>query len=348
MSGAVNNFNIVFYGAGAIGATLGGWLTQEYDHVYLLARGDNAEAMKSKGLILYEKANTNPPPIKVKVIEDLTELPSIDIVVITVKNYDLEEVAKDISTKIGDKPIIVALQNGIENQKILPKYFSKIIYGVIVLSAWRDKPSVFGNRGKGQITLGTIDNKQRDLLRTISNVFKLGFPTKITNRLQDAAHSKLILNLLNSVFTLISPELQNDDEIYKIIKILAYVFLEGIKIAQTAGYKEHKLFNLPSWNVWEMVLTANKNTVLNMFKKDLKFYFFNSMAQDMVLQQKNQSELESLNGYLLSLADSYDVEVPINRLIYRLCKEEFVKTPFKPLSVNYVWEKINKNLKENL
>ena len=142
---------IVIYGAGAIGTSICGLITPHYDKIYLLARGDNARIMNSKGLVLYEQEYNNPKPISVNVIKDLNELSSVDVVIITVKNYDLEEVAEDISSKLGDKPIIVALQNGIENQKVLPKYFSKVIYGVIVFSALRYAPGVFGYRSKGII-----------------------------------------------------------------------------------------------------------------------------------------------------------------------------------------------------
>ena len=48
----INTLKIVIYGVGGIGATLGGWLTQGYDNVYLLARGENAKALKTNGLIL--------------------------------------------------------------------------------------------------------------------------------------------------------------------------------------------------------------------------------------------------------------------------------------------------------
>ena len=70
--------------------------------------------------------------IPIKIITDLNEIEPPEFIVITVKNYDLEEVAKDIHKKVGDKPIVIGLQNGIENQKILPKYFSKVVYGVIM------------------------------------------------------------------------------------------------------------------------------------------------------------------------------------------------------------------------
>ena len=52
-----DGLTIVIYGIGGIGATLGGWLSQKNDNVYLLARGDNAKALKNNGLILYEREN---------------------------------------------------------------------------------------------------------------------------------------------------------------------------------------------------------------------------------------------------------------------------------------------------
>ena len=119
-----DELTIVIYGIGGIGATLGGWLTQRYDSVYLLARGDNAKALKGNGLILKNVVSDTIETIKVNVIEDLNEIPKIDVVVITVKNYDLGAVAKDISEKLGDSPIVVGLQNGFANPKVIPKYFT--------------------------------------------------------------------------------------------------------------------------------------------------------------------------------------------------------------------------------
>jgi 2-dehydropantoate 2-reductase len=332
---------IVFYGAGAIGATLCGWLTLKFKQVYLLARGENARILRSNGLTLYEREAVNQEQFQVNVIENLDEVDSIDIVVIAVKNYNLEEVAKDIYEKLNDKPTIIALQNGVENQKILPKYFSKIIYGVIVISAWQDNPGVFGNRGKNLIILGTIDNKHQDLLEQISKIFNLALPTKITKNIQDAAHSKLLMNLLNSIFTLIRVDDQDDSSIFKLWKIYVNCFLEGVKVVQVAGFREHKLKNLPTWRTMEFVNKLDKTTAINTVKKSLRFYRLNSMAQDMVIRQKKQSELETLNGYLIELADSYSLEIPLNKMIYKLCNENFSKDPYEPLEIDVVWEQVS-------
>ena len=335
---------IVIYGVGAIGASIGGLLNPHYDKLYLLARGENAKVLKSKGLTLYQKVNNNPEPIRVNVIEDLSEKPTADVVVIVVKNYDLEEVAKDIILKLGDKPIIVALQNGVENQKILPKYFTKVIYGVIAFSAWRDEPGVFGYRDKGQILLGTIDNSLQSTMEIVSQIFNLGFPTKITQRLQDAAHSKMIMNLGNSILTLINFKYDKITSISKLRKVLIGLFGEGIEIIQAAGYKEHKLKGLPSWKVLDVLNNAPDDKADDLFKQNMKQVGVNSMMQDMILRQKNQSELESLNGYFIKLADSLGIEAPFNKTIYQLCKKQFNKRPFQPLDIDVVWNKINENL----
>jgi 2-dehydropantoate 2-reductase len=338
-----DELTIVIYGIGGIGATLGGWLSQKNDNVYLLARGDNARTLKSNGLILKNIVSDNIENIKVNVIEDLNEIQNIDVVVITVKNYDLEEVAKDISDKLGDSPIVIGLQNGFENQKVLPKYFTKVVYAVVVQSGWREEPGIFGTRGKGYLTLGTPENENLEITENIAQILNLGIPTRTTQQFQDAAHSKLILNLANATFTLISSELKDDDAIFKLWQIFMNAYLEGVKVVKAAGYKEFDLKGLASWNVMELGKNLDKATAIKNFGRNLKYSWFNSMAQDMIYRKKNQSELESLTGYLIKLADSLHLEIPYNRMIYKLCKEQFKKVPYEPLPVEIVWDKINRN-----
>ncbi|HEC38589.1 hypothetical protein LCGC14_2392370 [marine sediment metagenome] len=337
----MRDLRVIIYGIGGIGATLGGWLSQDYENVYLLARGENAKVLKTNGLILYERENNNPAPIKVKIIEDLNELIDIDVVVITVKNYDLEEVAQDISKKLGDKPIIVGLQNGFENQDILPKYFSKIVYCVVVQSGWRDQPGIFGTRGKGHLTLGTPNNENLEIVEKIVNILNIGIPSRMTRDFQEAAHSKLIINLSNSVYTIISSDLKDDDSIFLLWQIFVGIYLEGVKVIKTAGYKEFELKGLPSWETIELRKNLDKETAVSNFKRGIKYAWLNSMAQDMLRRQRNQSELESLNGYILKLADSLNIKIPYNKKLYEICKKNFSEKPFQGLPVADVWAKLN-------
>jgi len=218
--------NLVIYGAGAIGATLGGWLSQDYENIYLLTRGENLEVLKRSGLRMYELDKNKTIAIPVKVIRDLNELDKIDIILITVKNYDLETVAKDISEKSEDNCIVVGLQNGVENQRVLPKYFSKVLYGVLMISAWKDQPGVFGNTGRGRIVFGSLNIDVQELTQDIANILNKSFPTRATRRIQDAVHTKLALNLANSIFTIINSTVKEDDDIYLLWKIFLKIYIE--------------------------------------------------------------------------------------------------------------------------
>ena len=58
----------------------------------------------------------------------------------------------------------------------------------------------------------------------------------------------------------------------------------------------------------------------------------------------SESELESINGYFLKMADDNGVKVPYNRTIYEMYKKEFNKPSFQPLDVKDVWREVEKVL----
>ena len=108
----------------------------------MLARGESVPEIRQHGIQLHQKDQVTPPSMHVQVIESLEEIPPPDIVIITVKNYDLHQTAQMLRLQLGEhQPIIASLQNGVENQRILPKYFSKPTFGVICYNAWRESPS---------------------------------------------------------------------------------------------------------------------------------------------------------------------------------------------------------------
>ena len=88
--------------------------------------------------------------------------------------------------------------------------------------------------------------------------------------------------------------------------------------------------------------------LLRAFSSNIKYAWFNSMAQDMVIRKRGKSEIESLTGYFIELAEKHDVDIPINKTLYNLCKEEFIKVPFKPLDIEVIVNRINENLDEKI
>ncbi len=337
--------NIIIFGAGAVGASVGGWLAPHYPALSLLDRPEIAQSIQQNGITLYPQgAKDQAQTVRVQVIENLNQVKTPDVIVLAVKNYSLEAVAKQIVGQVGDRPLIVALQNGIENQTILPKYFSKILYGVICYNAWLDAPGVVGYQKKGPLVLGATHQSLSTELQQMSQILNRGVETIVTEHLQDAVHSKMIINLTNSLTTLIGHPYQPVSDLKIFQKILTNLTYEGVQIVKAAGYHECSLGGMPSWRTIWAAAKLPQFFTRPIFNKNVKKMVVSSMAQDIVQRGGNDSELESLNGYFLKLADQYSLTVPFNRVIYRLCREEFSKPHFQPMPLRQVWEQISRTL----
>jgi 2-dehydropantoate 2-reductase len=324
------NKKIVIYGAGAIGTSIAAWLAPQYPQLYLLARGEHAKVIKAKGLSFYH--NTGPKTVvPIKVIEDLNEQPDAEIIIITVKNYDLESVAKEIKAKVHSEPLILGFQNGVENQKVLPQYFKKVIYGVVCYNAWRDAPGVVGYRSQGAVVIGTLNNDLEEELQEIKSILGEVMIIKISSYIKEAAYNKLVLNLNNAVLTLLgqkSRTVQNADYMRKIITAVVY---EGIEVLHKLGMKEERLPNIPSWHLFMLLFKLPSFLSNPLFKLGFGGPGINSMAQDILIKKQNQTEIDSFNGFIVKLAKENELKVPLNEKIYNLCKAKFSEPVFQPM-----------------
>jgi len=307
-------------------------LTPEYHNVYLTARGEHAKIMKEHGLTLIETDKAS-ETVNVKLINNLSEVPEAGVVILTVKNYDLEDAARDIFSKLGNKPIIVALQNGVENQKVLPKYFSSLIYGVIGYSAMITKPGTVEYQSRGPVYLGTIDNKLEYSIEEICQTFNLGFQAEITPRLQDTVHCKIVLNLTNALATLVGLNYSKISSYDKLATMASKLINEGIDVIKAAGYREYPFKNYPSWRTLRLGLKLPSFMRTSVLKRNVEHALLNSMGQDVLVKRRKETELEFLNKYVLDLAHSAGLEAPCNRTLYNLCKSAFNKQDFRPLTI---------------
>jgi len=336
---------VVIIGAGAIGGCLGGWLSEVYGDIYLLDRGEVAKNLKEKGLTLYKQGEKNDKKkIPVKLIDKLSDVNDIDIIAIAVKNYSLEAVARTIKEQVKGDPIILALQNGIANQTILPKHFKRVIFSIIEFNAWFDEPCVIGYQNKGPFVLGTLGNDLQDELKTVSELMGKAVDTITTDRIRDAAYCKMVINLTNSYTTLVGFKYREISSMPLFKKVLSNSMYEGVKIIKAAGVNEFKVGNMPSWGKIKASATLPDFITSGIFKKNLDKMVLSSMAQDILQRKSGTSELDSLLGHFVELADKYKVNAPYNKAVYELCKVEFAKDNFKPLTEEQVWEAVKRKL----
>ncbi len=243
-------------------------------------------------------------------------------------------------------PLIVALQNGLENREILPKYFKRIIYGVVCYNSWREAPGVVGANRKGPILLGVPDNDPSLAgdLGEVHRIFSLGLDARITPDLRNAAMTKMVVNLSNAVLTLVGHGYREIRSIRTLKHIMIGTMLEGFDIARRAGFAPASIPGAPS------PAMVRVSTVLPEFLSDLIFkgnidsVDLNSMGQDILQHGRDASELESLTGYFVGLADTLGIAAPYNRTVYDLCRKKFTERPFAPMDEAAVWREIVKRI----
>ena len=337
---------IVIVGAGAIGSSIAGWIAPKYKNLSLLARGTTLEVIRNHGLKFYLKGGrSTAATLPVRAVGSLAEVPSPDIVVIAVKNYDLEATARELRDQLGNsEPAVVALQNGVLNQKVLPSYFTRIIYGVVCYNAFRDAPGEVGHDSRGYIIIGTPMNDLQNEMHVVKNIFDLGLRCVITDRLQDAVHCKLVINLANALNTLVGFQRKPMKSFNILVHLTFSLYLEGIQLLQAAGFHEHSLGPIPSWRSIKIGSKLPPFLVSPLYRSRTKSVGPNSMAQD-VFGGNDTTELETLNGYMLNLARKTGFPTPINETIYQVAKERF-KPGFEPISEEELWAKIRVKVKQ--
>jgi 2-dehydropantoate 2-reductase len=336
--------SVLIVGAGAIGLSVAGWIFPHNENLNILARGESVDAIRRKGLRLYKIGQeTITAPIPVKVIESLDEIPSPDIIIITVKNYDLDRTAQTLRQRLGNcQPIVASLQNGLENQKIMPKYFSRSVYGVVCYNAWREGAGKASYVKRGYLIIGTPNNELQFELKSVKSVLYPGLECFITNRLQDAVHCKLAINLINALMALVGFRKRSVESEKILVHMTTRLLGEGIQVLQAAGFKEHGLGGLPSWNDIQIAVNMPESPTNPLHDFIVNRVGPTSMTQD-VFSGKSTTELESLSGYMLELARKVGVPMPINQAIYEIAKKQFCPG-FIPIPEIDLWEMINNKI----
>lgn len=334
---------VLIIGAGAIGASVAAWVAPHFPNLYIMDIGDVQAALKQNGIAVYQadKPQATRQTVRVKTIDHISELPNVDIIILAVKNYSMPAMAAMIKEACGDRPLIVSMANGIENQSILPRSFSKVIYTVVSYNARRDEPVVVAYQKKGPLLIGTPDNSLQDELAMVQAILSLGCETIIVDHLADAVHSKIVMNLTNALDTLVGQGYRPISNFAVYQKLLPNTLWEGVQIIKAAGYRECKMGGMPSFFLLRFGVIMPAWIARPIFKRKIKTMVMSSMTQDILLRASGTSEIDSLTGYIVRLAEEHRVPAPYNATIYRLAKERF-GPGFQPMRCEDVLAEVEK------
>ena len=98
-------------GAGAIGAFVGGMLSNAGEDVTLIARGAHLRAMQERGVLI--RGSLGEIEARPTVTDDPTKVGAVDVVLLTLKAHSLTAISPRLAPLLGPDTSIVSAQNGI-------------------------------------------------------------------------------------------------------------------------------------------------------------------------------------------------------------------------------------------
>ncbi len=333
---------IVFVGAGAIGGSVAAWTSEAHEETYVVDRAEVLSAIRAGGIETYEggrEAETR-AFAKVKALDSVPPLGEGDVLVFGVKNYSLDAVAASASAAAGKAVLALSMANGVENQAILPRHFPRAAYCVVGYNAWLDGPGKVGYQSRGPLVLGTPDNSLAPELDELASLMSRSFAASRCDRLGDAVHSKLVVNLVNAVTTLVGHGYRPVRDLESLRLLVSGTLYEGLRVVQAAGFSEYHVGAMPGWSTIRAGALLPGFLTRGVFAKNMAKMVRSSMSQDVFARGGAETELDSITGYVVRLARDKGVESPFNSTLYAIAKEAFSKPGFVPFEPAYLLERV--------
>ena len=293
--------HIGLIGAGAVGSVLAQhFMSIDKPHFSIIATGRRADVLSANGLCV------NGEKLLPRIISDEPVEP-IDLLIIAVKNYNLQEAIRDFSPFINSNTILLPFLNGISVHKQLQSAFpnNRILYGIISkIDAHRTPDGVRYNTS-GKMIIGYKNNTDpsADLMSTLDCFRAANLDTFIGEDMEREVWKKWMLNVgANQVSALTGAD------------YLAFSRIPEIRILLQSAMTE--------------VLNLAKAASVNLYPSDINdllSYLLNypypkktSMLQDIEAHRK--TEIDDISKIVLELGTQYNIPTPVNKTLYYAIK----------------------------
>ena len=177
---------IAIFGSGGVGGYFGGRLAAAGEDVTFLARGAHLTAMQQDGLHIASPLGDLHLP-KVQATDRPQAIGPVDVVLFTVKLYDVESSAAALAPLVGPDTVVITLQNGVDAMDMVAKHVGHehvaggAAYIVIVI----DKPGHLRHTGGHHLVFGEADGTRSPRLVAFEEAgTRAGFSAKASTEIE--------------------------------------------------------------------------------------------------------------------------------------------------------------------
>ncbi len=335
----------VIVGAGAIGATLGAWMDEVGLGVTLVARPRTAKEPSASGIAV--QLGGGRIVCRVRVAPSVAEAPDADIAILATKTGDVAQAAREVRERFGPDLPALALQNGAAHLDVLPAILPRTIFGIAAYNVWSESPGVFGARERGPIALGVTRHDLAGLAQDAAADLGRALPVRVTDRIVDAIHHKIVVNLANSITTLVGAGFREVPDRRELRRMTTAVLWEGMRVIRASGFRPVRGAGMPPPAILWAGASLPDPLTRRLIERNLGRMAVSSMAQDVIGRGRGETELDAINGRIVRLAREHGIAAPLNMTLYDLCREEFAKgAAFVPWDPAHAWAEVRSRAKK--
>jgi 2-dehydropantoate 2-reductase len=298
---------VAVVGAGAVGGYFGGMLARAGAPVTLIGRPAHVEVWARDGLFLESARFTEHIPVVASA--DVAAAGDAELVLFSVKSPGTEETARELSRHLRGKPLIVSLQNGVDNvERMRTVAALDPIAAVVYVASSMPAAGHVKHGGRGDLLIGDLPGRPGpvrpdDLARVSAWFEQAGVPCHLSPDIEADLWTKLILNVgLNPISAVVRATYGQAIAIAEGRELIRQLVTECVAVARAARV------GLPAADYVEMVWRFAESVS----------HVYSSTAQD--LERGRPTEIDALNGFVVRRGAALGVPTPANQALVALVK----------------------------
>jgi 2-dehydropantoate 2-reductase len=298
---------ICILGAGALGCSIGGTLAESGADVLLVNRSEpHVNAINSAGLRLRDGDAER--AVKVHAATSCKGLAPVDLVIVLVKSFDTRAVIQSAADVIGDRTVVLSLQNGLGHEDILAEVVgrSKVLAGKTYVGGVMLAPGlvIAGTRGK-DTHIGELDGALTPRVQAIADTFnRAGLHTLVSANIVGTMWDKLLVNVATGALSGITGLTYGDLYAVPEVKLTALAAVdEAIAVAHASGITLSFATALQAWDKAAEGLPPE---------------FKASMLQS--LEKGSRTEIDFINGAVVRAGRKHGLPTPVNEALVACIK----------------------------
>ena len=289
--------SLLIVGTGALATLFAARLSSSGVDVTMLGTWpEGLAALRENGARLDTEAG-----FRVRVVDNPVDCHEVKYALVLTKSWQTERAARQLVDCMAEDGLVVTLQNGLGNDRILSEALgqSRVGRGVTTLGATLLVPGVVRSGGDGTVTL-----EAHPRLASLEEMLRVaGFGVDVVEDAQSLIWGKLVINAainpLTALLRVKNGELLENSSAHALMGELAR---EAASVAEALGVTLP--FPGPERAAEEVARRTAENT--------------SSMLQDIL--RGAQTEVDVINGAIVHFGEKENVPTPVNRVMWSLVK----------------------------